>query len=262
MFETPSFQVSGPHSPAPDTHAPAVTAAFSPSRPRGLPLADAGPGSPHRPVTSSAPGFRAHTLFPHGPRLLSRLPQRRGCHGAATPDSARQAHPGAGGAGNCSQSKSWALRPVPVTWRLWARAPHVASQEETSVGRPVSPPSSTRVSIRSPPGQAKPGTSLPALAFPPGQRGEYQAVPLPARPALIRGAAASRVCGERTSYCRHACARRPESAAAFKTCRGDFKGGAPMDGACALAAPRPAAGARAGAVWWAGVPLFPGRKSR
>lgn len=68
--------MSGPHSPAPDTHAPAVTAAFSPSRPRGLPLADAGPGSPHRPVTSSAPGSRAHTLFPHGPRLLSRLPQR------------------------------------------------------------------------------------------------------------------------------------------------------------------------------------------
>lgn len=185
-----------------------VAAASPQARPlatRARPLADARPSPrtdrPPAPLPDSGP----HPL-PSRPCLPSRLPQERGCRRAAAPVSAGQAHPGTGGAGSSSGSKSRTPRSSPVTWKLWARAPHVASQEEASTGRRVDRPFSVRVSIRPPPGQASPGTSLPALEFPPGQRGGKEAVQLPARPPSNPGATVSRSLGERTSYRTDACA--------------------------------------------------------
>lgn len=163
-----------PRPRSPLTHASAVAAAFQQTRPRlpaprALPLTDASPGSPQRPVTSSAPGPGAQTLSHLGPRLPSRLPQERGCHATATPVPSRRAHPGAGGASNSSQSKSRAPRPAPATWRHWARAPRVASQEEASVGSQVNCPSSVPVSIRSRCPRPTPEPLFQRSSFRPGQ---------------------------------------------------------------------------------------------
>lgn len=63
------------------------------------------------------------------------------------PGPAGPAHPEAGGASSSSQSASRAPRPARVRRRLWAKAPHAASQEEARVSGGGS---ATRVRSRSP----------------------------------------------------------------------------------------------------------------
>ena len=146
---------------APNIH-PRVPSAFprTPLYPPATRARPFRPRRPHSPVTRSAPAFRAQTLSTQGPRLPSRLPLERGCVPEHNPVPAGPAHPEAGGASSSSQSASRAPRPARMRRRLWAKAPHSASQEETRVGRRVSGPCTVSVSIRPPTDQAGSGTSL------------------------------------------------------------------------------------------------------
>ena len=171
---------------------------------------------PHSPVTRSAPAFREQTLSPQGPRPPSRLPQERGRVPEHNPVPAGPAHTVAGGASSSSQSASRASRPSRVRWRAWAKAPHAASQEEARVGQRLSSPCRISFSIRPPRDHVGSGTSLyNSLICTRPREGERKGQ-LPARPAANLRAAACPRCLE-TSYRRHACARRPDLGAGFKS---------------------------------------------
>ena len=173
------------------------------------------PRRPHSPVTSSAP-LRAQTLSPQGPRLPSRLPQERDSVPEHNPGPASPAHPEAGGASSSSQSASRAPRPARVRRRLWAKAPHAASQEEARVRRRVSDPCTVSVSIRPLTEQASSGTSLYSSLICARSREGEGTGQLPARPpANLRAAAVPRYL--ETSYGRLSYARRRDLAAGFKS---------------------------------------------
>ena len=154
--------VSRSPAPPPPTFTP-ESPQLSRGRPSVLSPPEPGPfalAARHSPVTRSAPAFRALTLSPQGPRLPSRLPLERGCVPEHNPVPAGPAHPEAGGASSSSQSASRAPRPARMRRRLWAKAPHSASQEEARVERRVSGPCTVSVSIRPPTDQAGSGSSL------------------------------------------------------------------------------------------------------
>lgn len=159
--ETPSLQVTCPPSPAPDAHA-GVASSFPRARPHPPATQDLPPRPrhPHRPVTGSAPG---PDPLPSRPPPPISAPPGAWLAPITTPVPAGPAHPVAGGASSSSQSASRAPRSDRVRWRLWARAPHAASQEEASGGRRVSGGCTVSVSIWPPTRQASSGTSLTAL---------------------------------------------------------------------------------------------------